>query len=190
MSEVIKILLVEDDLGDAELIQEIFQEEKTARFEITHVDRVSEAIKLLEENDFDLVLLDLSLPDSTGIDTFRKVQLKTTDLPIVLLTELDNETLALKLVQEGAQDYLVKGQINSKVLIKSIRYAIERHSKNKVVKSKLAEYTITESEKEILTLVAEGKSHKEIAEKLHLSLSTIKNHMGKIFAKLRVSNRS
>ena len=183
MSEVIKILLVEDDLGDAELIQEIFQEEKTARFEITHVDRVSEAIKLLEENDFDLVLLDLSLPDSTGIDTFRKVQLKTTDLPIVLLTELDNETLALKLVQEGAQDYLVKGQINSKVLIKSIRYAIERHNKN-------VEYTITESEKEILTLVAEGKSHEEISEKLHLSLSTIKNHMGKIFAKLRVSNRS
>lgn len=197
-NNIIKILLVEDNPGDARLLQEIFKESKTTKFKIILTDRISEAINRLEEADFDLVLLDLSLPDSSGIDTFRKVQLKNPDLPIVLLTGLDDETLAVKCVQEGAQDYLVKGQINNKALLRSIRHAIERHNKtseeaqrkDEVVKSKLAEYKITEREKEILLLVALGKSNEEISEKLHLSLSTVKNHMGKIFAKLRIDNRS
>jgi len=194
MNEVIKILLVEDNLGDAGLIQESLAE-KAALFEITHVDRLSEAIKLLEENDFDLILLDLSLPDSSGIDTFRKIQLKTPNLPIILLTGLDDEILALKLIQEGAQDYLVKGQINNKILIKSICYAFERHNKNsekfkrkdEVVKNKLADHRVTEIEKSILTFMAEGMSNEKIAEKLHLSLSTIRNHMDSAIVKLSIS---
>ncbi len=197
-NNTIKILLVEDNLGDARLIQEIFKEEKKPKFEITQIDRISEAMKCLEETNFDVILLDLSLPDSNGIDTFRKVKAQKSDLPIVLLTGLDDEALAIKCVQEGAQDYLVKGQINNKALLKSIRYAIERHYKTSeeaqrkdgVIKSKLAEYKITEREKGILLLVALGKSNEEISEELHLSLSTIKNHMGKIFAKLRIDNRS
>jgi DNA-binding NarL/FixJ family response regulator len=195
MNEVIKILLVEDNLGDAGLIQESLAE-KAALFEITHVDRLSEAIKLLEGNNFDLVLLDLSLPDSSGIDTFRKVQLKIPNLPIILLTGLDDEVLALKLIKEGAQDYLVKGQINSKVLIKSICYAFERHNKNsekaqrkdEIVKSEETEHAVSEIEKSILTLIAEGMSNEKIAEKLHLSLSTIRSHMGVVITKLYVSN--
>ena len=197
-SNAIKILLVEDNLGDARLLQEIFKEGKTAKFEIVLVDRISEAIKTLQETDFDLILLDLSLPDSNGIDTFRKISKEKLQIPIVLLTGLDDEALAIKLVQEGAQDYLVKGQINNKILLRSVRYAIERNykiheqaqRKDETIKNKLAEYKITEREKGILLLVAEGKTNEEIAEKLHLSLSTIRNHIGKIFAKLRVSNRS
>ena len=195
MNEIIKILLVEDNLGDAGLIQESLAE-KAALFEITHVDRLSEAIKLLEGNDFDLVLLDLSLPDSSGIETFRKVQLKIPNLPIILLTGLDDEILALKLIQEGAQDYLVKGQINNKILIKSICYAFERHNKSsekvqrkdEIVKNKLIDHTVSEIEKSILTLMAEGMSNEKIAEKLHLSLFVIRAHMGVIVSKLCVSN--
>lgn len=194
MNKAIKILLVEDNLGDAELIKELLLE-KAALFKIIHVDIVSDAIKSLQENNFDLVLLDLSLPDSSGIDTFRKIQIQSPDLPIILLTGLDDETLALKSIQEGAQDYLVKGQINSKILIKSICYAFERHNKNneevqrkdEVIKTTLAKYTITEGEKEILTLVAGGKSHDEIAEKLHLSIFVIKSQISSVFAKLRIS---
>ena len=197
-NKLIKVLLVEDNSGDARLLQEIFKEGKIAKFEIVLVDRISEAIKALAEKDFDLILLDLSLPDSTGIDTFRKISKEKPQTPIVLLTGLDDEALAVKLVQEGAQDYLVKGQINSKALLRAVRYAIERHyktseeakRKDEVIQSKLAEYRITEREKEILLLVALGTSNEEIGEKLHLSLSTVKNHMGKIFAKLRIENRS
>ena len=197
-SNAIKILLVEDNPGDARLLQEIFKEGKTAKFEIVLVDRISEAIKTLKETDFDLILLDLSLPDSKGIDTFRKTSKEKPQIPIVLLTGLDDGALAVKLVQEGAQDYLVKGQINNKILLRSVRYAVERNykiheqaqRKNEVIEGKLAEYKITKREKEILLLIAEGETNEEIAEKLHLSLSTIRNQIGKIFAKLRVSNRS
>ena len=197
-SNVIKILLVEDNLGDARLLQEIFKEGKATKFEIVLVDRISEAIRVLKETDFDLILLDLSLPDSKGIDTFRKISKEKPQIPIVLLTGLDDEALAVKLVQEGAQDYLVKGQINNKILLRSVRYAVERNykineqaqRKSEVIESKLAEYKITKREREILVLITEGKTNEEIASVLHLSLSTIRNQIGKIFAKLRVSNRS
>lgn len=197
-TKILKVLLVEDSLRDARLLEEILKEEKTIKFEIIQADRISEAKKCLEETKFDIALLDLSLPDSDGIDTFRKVRSIKSDLPVVLLTGLDDETLAMKCVQEGAQDYLVKGQINNKALLKSIRYAIERHyktsegtqRKDEVVKSKLKEYKITERDKEILLLMAKGETNEEIAGKLHLSTSTIKSHIGKIFAKLHISNRS
>ena len=197
-SNAIKILLVEDNPGDARLLQEIFKEGKTAKFEIVLVDRISEAIRTLQETDFDLILLDLSLPDSNGIDTFRKISKEKPQIPIVLLTGLDDEALAVKLVQEGAQDYLVKGQINNKSLLRSVRYAVERNQKtseqsqrkSEAIESKLAEYKITKREREILVFMAEGKTNEEIASILHLSLSTIRNQVGKIFAKLRVSNRS
>ena len=197
-SNAIKILLVEDNPGDARLLQEIFKEGKTAKFEIVLVDKISEAIRTLTEKDFDVILLDLSLPDSKGIDTFRKISKEKPQIPVVLLTGLDDEALAVKLVQEGAQDYLVKGQINNKILLRSVRYAVERNykiheqaqRKSEVIEGKLAEYKITKREREILVLITEGKTNEEIASVLHLSLSTIRNQIGKIFAKLRVSNRS
>lgn len=197
-TKILKVLLVEDSPSDARLLEEVLKESKTTKFEITRASRISEAKKCLEEIKFDIALLDLSLPDGCGIDTFRKIKGIKPNLPIVLLTGLDDETLAIQCVQEGAQDYLVKGQTNNKILLKSIRYAIERYNKtsketerkDEIVKKQIEKYQITERDKEILYLIAKGESNEEIAEKLHLSISTIKSHIGKIFAKLHVSNRS
>jgi signal transduction histidine kinase len=128
MSErTIKVLLIEDNRGDARLIQEMLKEAATTRFELTHVDRLATGLQQLDDESFDLVLLDLGLPDSHGLDTFTKTQTQAPDVPIVLLTGLDDEAFALEAVREGAQDYLVKGHVDSHLLTRAVRFAIERH---------------------------------------------------------------
>lgn len=126
ISEIIRILLVEDNPGDVRLIQETIGE-TDASFEITHVERLREAQKLLRESGFHIILLDLLLPDGTGIDTFLRLVAQVPEVPIIVLTGLDNENLAVKAVREGAQDYIVKGRLDGDSLVRSIRYAIERH---------------------------------------------------------------
>jgi PAS domain S-box-containing protein len=125
--ETIKVLLVEDNPGDARLLQLTLSEVSSAHFDLTCVDLLSKAMENLSEQPFDAVLLDLSLPDSQGFDTFTKLHEQFPEVPIVVLSGLSDETLALRAVQEGAQDYLVKGQVNGADLIsRSLRYAIER----------------------------------------------------------------
>ncbi|HEX3035905.1 MAG TPA: GGDEF domain-containing response regulator [Thermodesulfobacteriota bacterium] len=119
-------MLVEDNPGDARLIEETIGETDTT-FEITHANRLSEARKLLRESEFHVILLDLLLPDGTGIDTFLRLVALVPDIPIIVLTGLNNENLAVRAVREGAQDYTVKGQLDGGSLVRSIRYAIERH---------------------------------------------------------------
>ena len=135
----IKILLVEDNPGDALLLRETLKEATSAWFEVEHVERLAEARKRLDKGGIDIVLLDLSLPDGHGLDTVRQVHHDAPDVPIVVLTALDDETLAVKAVGEGAQDYLVKNQIDSKSLERSIRYAIERGRVEKEVRSRTHE---------------------------------------------------
>jgi PAS domain S-box-containing protein len=125
--ERIQVLMVEDNPGDARLLQLTLSEVTSAKFDLTCVDLLSSAMKSLSEQPFDAVLLDLSLPDSQGFDTFTKLHKRFPEVPIVVLSGLSDETLALRAVQEGAQDYLVKGQVNGADLIsRSLRYAIER----------------------------------------------------------------
>ena len=123
----IRILLVEDNPGDARLIREMLAEVRGVAFDVQRGDRLSTSLERLAEGGIDLVLLDLSLPDSQGLDTFARVYAQAPDVPIVLLTGLDDADLAVRAVREGAQDYLVKGQLDSGLLARSIRYAIERH---------------------------------------------------------------
>jgi two-component system cell cycle response regulator len=125
-SETIRILLVEDNPGDVRLIQETVREADVA-FEVTYVERLSGAQKLLRESIFHVILLDLLLPDGTGIDTFLRLVALVPEVPIIVLTGLDNENLAVKAVREGAQDYIVKGCLDGGSLARSIRYSIERH---------------------------------------------------------------
>src|SRR5438045_1769697 len=125
-SKTIKLLLVEDELDYAHAVKELLS--PPPAFHITHVKSFKEAKTCLENELFDVVLLDLMLPDNSGLKTFSDLNEAVPDLPMIVITGLNDETLALRAVREGAQDYLVKGQLDGKMLDRSIRYAIERHS--------------------------------------------------------------
>ncbi len=140
----IKILLIEDNPGDVLLLQETLSEITFVELELVHVDRLKNALKKLSSEDFDVILLDLVLPDSNGLDTFIQIQEQTPATPIVVLTGMADETLAISAMKAGAQDYLVKGQVSgSDLLLRSMRYAIER---------KRIEATLQQREQEFRTL--------------------------------------
>jgi two-component system, NarL family, sensor histidine kinase UhpB len=125
-NKVLKILLVEDNPGDALLLDEMLKEVDNTHFQLSHTTRLDEGLKYLLKDSFDLLLLDLGLPDSQGIDTFTIMNQHAPELPIIILTGLEDEKFAINAVGTGAQDYLVKGQVDSRLLVRSIKYAIER----------------------------------------------------------------
>lgn len=122
----IKILLIEDNPADARLIPELLREAKGFAFDLEPADRLSKGLYRLAEGGIDIVLLDLSLPDSQGFETFARVRDQAPGTPIVVLTGLDDGALGVRAVQQGAQDYLVKGQVDGNLLTRSLRHAIER----------------------------------------------------------------
>lgn len=122
----IQVLLLEDNPGDALLFRTMLSTEDTIPFEIEHVTKLSAALKRLADQDVDIALLDLSLPDSQGLQTFYTAHDEAPQVPIVVLSGSGSEAIAIEAVQAGAQDYLVKGEINDRTLVRSIRYAIER----------------------------------------------------------------
>lgn len=122
----IKILLVEDNLADADLLSELLEEADETQWSLVHVEKLKEALQTLRENYFDVILLDLSLPDKQGLATVVQTHETAPELPIVVLTGLNDRVTALEAVRQGAQDYLVKGKIDSNLLVRAIGYAIER----------------------------------------------------------------
>ncbi|MGB9936960.1 MAG: response regulator [Methanobacterium sp.] len=122
----IKILMIEDSKEDAFLIREMLNDDSKFPFQLTHVERLKIGFEKLFQENFDLLLLDLNLPDSWGFDTFIRTYDQAPELPIVILSGFDDEDTAIKAVREGAQDYLIKGEIDGSLLARSIYYAIER----------------------------------------------------------------
>ncbi|MHC4697718.1 MAG: GAF domain-containing protein [Planctomycetota bacterium] len=122
----LKSLLVEDNLGDARLVRELLSEFGTGEFEVVQVVRLAEAMKCLEETPVDVVLLDLGLPDSQGLDTFTQIRDRAPAVPVVVLSGMEDEALAVEAVRAGAQDYLVKGQLVGSALVRAVHYAVER----------------------------------------------------------------
>ncbi len=122
----IKILLVEDSLSDAMLLRESLSGTGPGQFAFTHVETLSQALAHLKERRFDVLLLDLTLPDSSGQQTFRRAREAAPEVPIVLLTSSASETIGLEAVRQGIQDYLSKGHADGPQTARSIRYAIER----------------------------------------------------------------
>jgi phosphoserine phosphatase RsbU/P len=121
----IRALLIEDNPGDARLIREMLREVSQA-LEVVHVDRLAAGLEHLADHSMDAILLDLSLPDSTGFETFARTHTAAPNVPIVVLSGLDDEETAVRAVQAGAQDYLVKGRVDGALLMRALRYAIER----------------------------------------------------------------
>jgi len=124
--EKIRILLIEDNPGDARLIRELLAEGGGASFDLEHVDCLSKGLTRLAQGGVDIVLLDLTLPDSHDLDGLGKILAQTLEVPIVVLSGLSDERVTIKAVRSGAQDYLVKGKIDSNILVRALRYAIER----------------------------------------------------------------
>src|SRR5688572_27903410 len=123
----LKVLLVEDNLADARLVTELLKDVAASTITLTHAGRLRQALGFLKEDGFNLILLDLSLPDSQGLQTFTTAHAEAPGAPIVVLTGLHDEDVAARAVRDGAQDYLVKGQVDGPLLYQSIRYAVERH---------------------------------------------------------------
>ena len=140
MSEnIIKLFLIEDNPGDARLMKELLLEISTVKFEVTHAGNLTDALNQVSKNNFDIIISDLTLPDSSGIDTFLKLHSIAHNIPIIMLTGFDDDELVTRIMQEGAQDYLVKGQVTSSSLLRSIKFSIERQkTKNTKPKSKIS----------------------------------------------------
>ncbi|HEV3279478.1 MAG TPA: response regulator [Terriglobia bacterium] len=125
----IRVLLIEDNPGDAKLVSMMLSQAKGASFHLETRDRLDTGLERLAQGGLDALLLDLSLPDSHGFETFDRAHAAAPSLPVVLLSSLDDETIALRAVELGAQDYLIKGRVDDHSLGRSLRFAVQRQKK-------------------------------------------------------------
>lgn len=148
----VKILLIEDNIAEARLLQELLKDSSLQQFSLVHAKRLGEALNHLQENIVDVVLLDLTLPDSQGLESLARLIEKFPSLPIVVLTNMNDEELALAAVRQGAQDYLVKRQVQGELLARSLRYAIERKHNLESLKAvnQALEYRVQERTAELM----------------------------------------
>jgi DNA-binding response OmpR family regulator len=122
-----KILLIEDSRVYAKKVTLVLTKRSDTLFTVDCAEKLSDGLSRLLKGSFDVVLLDLTLPDSEGLKTLDRVRAATQEIPIVILTGLEDENLGLKALKKGAQDYLVKNQVDASLLMRAVRYAIERH---------------------------------------------------------------
>ena len=127
MNDLVRILLVEDNPGDADLLCDLLPEQGAVRFRLDWVQRMAEAVARLERGNADIVVLDLGLPDSSGLDSLRTVRNAAPTVPVVVLTGNDDELAGIRAVKAGAQDYLIKGQVSGLLLARILTHALERH---------------------------------------------------------------
>ena len=171
----LRILLVEDNPGDARLIRETLRDAGSLAFELAHADRLAAALPTLAAGGADVVLLDLSLPDAHGLETVNRALAAAPTVPIVVLTGLDDETVAVQAVQAGAQDYLVKGQVEPGMLARALRYAMERKrleaERARLLEAEHAARTAAEAavraRDEVLRIVAHDIGNSLSAVKIH-----------------------
>lgn len=142
----LRLLFVEDDEADARLTETLLADVARGRFAITRVERLAEALRFLQAARFDLVLCDLGLPDSSGLDTAQAVRAQAPELPLVVLTGSHDANLGPESIHQGAQDYLVKGECSGELMARSLRYAFERkrlemdlRAANKTLEQRVAE---------------------------------------------------
>jgi PAS domain S-box-containing protein len=154
MNGPITVLLVEDNPGLGRMISDMLAQAPGSTFTVESTVSLADGLARLSTGGIELILLDLSLPDSSGLDTFLSIYNRAPDVPIVVLTALEDETIALTALREGAQDYLIKSEINARVLVRAIRYAVER-KRGEEARSRLA--AIVESSHDaIIGLSLEG----------------------------------
>jgi PAS domain S-box-containing protein len=126
LSDIGKVLLLEDSASDARLLFEMLKDDQAAGLELVHVTTLAQAIERLKREEFEATLLDLAVPDSQGLQTLLAVQTSAPEVPIVVLTGLDEQEIGMEAIRLGAQDFLNKGQISRPLLVRALRYAVER----------------------------------------------------------------
>ncbi|MEO0294100.1 MAG: response regulator [candidate division WOR-3 bacterium] len=150
-----KILIIEDD----KKFQKVLSIQlKQSSYDVLCVTSLVEFLEAIKKEKIDMILLDLGLPDSSGLETFRKVFKQGADIPIVILTGLDDEKIAIEAVKEGAQDYLVKGEVDNRTLIRSLNYAFER-SKLLLSLKKMQEIVLQSERLKVLVETAGAAAH-------------------------------
>ena len=137
-----RILLIEDEPADARMVRTLLGRADDTRCTIEHRERLAQGLERLGEGGIDLVLLDFSLPDSRGLDSFRALHSAHPEIPVIVLTSLDDDALAVRAVAEGAQDYLVKRDADTRLLARAIRYAVERHRSDRALRESEERYAL------------------------------------------------
>ena len=141
-SKIYNVLLVEDNPADAERMEYLLEEDSSVAYNIKTVIRIREAIVELKENDYDLILLDISLPDCVGAETVKTIKKAANDIPIIVTTGMNEEKLAQDCIAAGAQDYVLKEQSNPKTTIRTIGYSLlrEQHSSVQELEKIISQY--------------------------------------------------
>ncbi len=176
----ISILLVEDNPGDVAFFREMLGEINTVQFELTHCTTLSRALTLLSKGSFGIILLDLSLPDGKELDTVTRTHAAAPNVPIVVMSGLGDEELAVRALHEGAQDYLVKGHVDGNLLIRAIRYALERKQGEEALRKAHDKLELRVQERTVELIRAneqlsqEIEDRKQTANSLREALSIIK----------------
>jgi Lrp/AsnC family transcriptional regulator for asnA, asnC and gidA len=179
INETISILFIEDNLDDRRMIEKYLEKEEDYQYEITIRKRFSEGMDIFNRDKFDVILLDLELPDSNTEKTLEKLESFTSNTPTIVLTGLNDKEYALESLKKGVQDYLIKDEVNSSMLTRSILYAIERHKMENrdTLKTDITE--LDDKDKEILNILQENYriSYQELSRRIGLAASTIHNRV-------------
>ena len=185
-----QILLIEDNPGDIRLLQEYLKEGSTCQFQIMPTDRLSIGLERLAEAHFDAVLLDLSLPDSQGLDTLVRVQEAAKDVPIVVLTGTDDEDLGVRLIKAGAQDYLVKGQVTGPILMRSLRYAAQRKQAEEELQRMLGEMRALTRRLEAVREDERTRIARELHDELGMRMTCLKMDLARLHTHMKDASPS
>ncbi|PYS20362.1 MAG: hypothetical protein DMG11_29660, partial [Acidobacteria bacterium] len=183
MTKLIRVLLIEDNPIDVRLMRADFLKFGSGEFDLTAVEHLSEAIRFLKENPIDVILLDLFLQDAAGLETLSRVREAAPEVPVVVLTGLNDEAQALQALKNGAQDYLIKGSVNSRVLFRVIRYAIER--KQGEVERRLLEQQLMQGQK----LAAIGTLAGGVAHNFNNALMVVLGHSNLLLQQMNQDDR-
>src|SRR5687768_14972155 len=175
-----RILLVEDNPGDARLLQLMLKESGSVSLEVIQADRLSAALEYVAEMPIDVVVLDLSLPDSQGVATLVRMHIAAKALPIIVLTSIEDEALGLALVQAGAQDYLVKGQVTGPLLARALRYAAERKRTEEDLRSSFNLLRTLSRRLEAIREEERGRIARELHDQLGVGLTCLKMDLSRM----------
>jgi len=158
LNKKINVLLIDADPNDLKYIQIALNQSQYLSFDVTIAENISSAYDYLNKKNFDIILLDSSLPDSNGLDSISKISCKTPNIAIIMITELNDEEVGVQALQKGAEDYLIKGPDINKLLIRSIRYAIERKKIIDAIKDSEIKYsTLVEMSSDGIIMIQNGK---------------------------------